>query len=472
LVWQAWRQIRTPVIVYWELCLAVLVWAGLYYLSKVEIVQPDRREALIAECNAYILLAVLGFSPLLAGYAFGADQKVRFLQLARDGVSPWEIWLSRLAVMVVVLLLPAIVVLGMLRVSMPLNDRAFFWPLAVLFVILGYVSVLVIGQACSMFIRSRIIALLAAPVLTACFAFWIGIGVFYLGLGWELGVVPMLLALLIGSRLLASTRLRQDNSWRAMRVPLLLIVAATVFTYQALTYHRVHEIRPYDSASQLGSTLGLPWQAMKQNTTYGPETQPRSWMEKVLNAQRRVHEASVSSLLRRPWDENSPHLHTRLQVGAAGGYWNMLLAEAQLNATLRDVARRPGIPNDRLRGAIEFLEGWGEERTGCAEWLAADCQRDIVWLQDGPRENAGGKNNYDKYGFHCKALPWRYRWFSFERERGLRLLDRAFRIGADRATEYERAVVYDQAVEGLEPRRRLDVDLRGFKVERSRLLRS
>ena len=74
-----------------------------------------------------------------------------------------------------------------------------------------------------MYVRSRIVALLAAPVVAACFAFWIFLGVFLLGLGWKWGVVPLLLALLIGTRMLTGTRLRQDNSWRAMRVPALLV---------------------------------------------------------------------------------------------------------------------------------------------------------------------------------------------------------------------------------------------------------
>lgn len=477
LIWHAWRQIRTPAVVYWGLCLVACVGVGLRMLSRVTFSSTSASEDYPSGVTL-ATFAIVAFSSLLAGYTFGADQKARFLQLARDGVSPWEVWLSRVAVMAAVLLPPAIVVyVSYWAVLSAYDHLAMFRPLATLLVVLGFASVLTIGQACSMYVRSRIVGVLAAPVMTGCFAFWVGTGVIFLGLGWKLGATPLLLALLVGSRLLAGPRLRQDNSWRAMRVPLLLIVVATVFTYQALAYHRVNEIRPYDSASRLGSTLGLPWQAMKGQFAEEPQTPRREWlrewMEDALNAQNHENEASVSSSLRRPWDENSQRLRTRLQAGAAGGYWNMLLVDAHLSVMLRDVTRRSEIPNDRLRGAIDFLEGWGEERTGCAEWLAADCQRDIVWLQEGPREKTGGKDNYDKYGFHCKALPWRYRWFSFERERALRLLDRAFRIGADRATEFERAVIYDQAAERLEPRRRLDVDLRGFiRDERSWLLRS
>jgi hypothetical protein len=473
LVWHAWREIRTLAVVYWGLCLAVGGAAGLRVLSRVASSPREPADVYLGGI-ATTTFAVVAFSSLLAGYTFGADQKARFLQLARDGVSPWEVWLSRLAVMAAVLLPPAIVVyVSYWAVLSAYDHLAMFRPLATLLVVLGFVSVLTIGQACSMYVRSRIVGVLAAPVMTGCFAFWVGTGVIFLGLGWKLGATPLLLALLIGSRLLASARLRQDDSWRAMRVPALLVVVAVVFTYQALAHHRVSEIRPYDSVSQLGGTLGWPWQAMKENAKDERETEPHAWMEHVLVTLGHVYGTNPSSALRRPWDENSQRPHTRLRAGAARGYWNMLFVDAHLNAMLRDVTGRSEIPNDRLRAAIEFLEDWGKQRTGCAEWLAADCQRDMVWLQEGPRKNADGKNKYDKHGFHCKALPWRYRWLSFERERALRLLDRAFRIGADRATEYERAIIHDQAVEGLQGRPNLDVDPWGFEQpQRLRLLRS
>ncbi len=471
LIWHAWRQVRTPAVIYWGSCLTVGGTVGFRELSRAT--YSSDSSDLVGSVTA-VAFAIVAFSSLLAGNTFGADQKARFLQLARDGVSPWEIWLSRLAVMAAVLLPPAIVLCGSYCAVLFANDQ--FKPLFAsqigLLVVLGYVPVLVIGQACSMFVRSRIVGILAAPVMTGCFAFWIGMGVFYLGLGWGLGAAPMLLALLVGSRLLVSARLRQDNSWRAMRVPALLIVVATVFTYEALAYHRVNEIRPYDSVSQLGGTLGWPWPAMKENAKEERETEPHAWMEHILVTRGHVYGGKISSVLRRPWDENSQPLHTNLQAGTAGAYWNMLIVDAQLSATLRDVTRRLEIPNDRLRAAIEFLEDWGEQRTGCAEWLAADFQRDMVWLQEGPRKHADGKNQYDKRGFHCKALPWNYRWLYFERQRALRLLDRAFRIGADRATEYETAVIHDQAIQGPEDLPDVDVDPWGFERQRFRLLRS
>ena len=34
LLWQAWRQIQTPAMIYWGMCLVAFVWVGLDYLSK------------------------------------------------------------------------------------------------------------------------------------------------------------------------------------------------------------------------------------------------------------------------------------------------------------------------------------------------------------------------------------------------------------------------------------------------------
>jgi hypothetical protein len=84
------------------------------------------------------------------------------------------------------------------------------------------------------------------------------------------------------------------------------------------------------------------------------------------------------------------------------------------------------------------LEDWPERRSRHARWLAAAYQCDLIWLQHGPVDE-----QYAEYGFHHKPLPPRYRWFSFERKRMLRLLDRAYRIAAERAEEYEEGVIND-----------------------------
>ena len=444
LVWHAWRQVRTAAIIYWGSCLLALAGVGCLYYTKVEDFWSPREDQL-AEYTLLTTLLILVFSSLLAGYTFGPDQKGRFLQLARDGVSPGEIWLSRMRVMGVILLPPAILPVALFWQLMIRTDSFFFRPLIILAGVLGYCSILIIGQAVSMFVRSRIVALLTTPVLAACFACWVFFGVFFLGLGWLAGAAPLLLALLIGSRLLVGTRLRQDHSWRAMRIPALLIVAAVVFTYQAMAYHRVNEIRPYDSGTQLGAVIGLRRQ-LKEDAEYDDrEINPRRSMEYFMTARTDGDAADLSGILDPVWHARTQFRQTQMRSGTLFAYGRMLMRDAKLSATLRDVARRSGIPNERLRGAVDFLEGWAEQRPGCVEWLAADCHRDMIWLQEGPRKNIDGTEICDKYGFHSQPLPWRYRWFSFERKRALRLLDRAYRIGADRARKFETAVINDQA---------------------------
>lgn len=449
LVWHAWRQVRTAAIVYWALCLLALAGVAYLYCGKVkDFWHPD--DDLLGSCLLLMGLAIIALSSLLTGYTFGPDQKGSFLQLARDGVSPREIWLSRMGVMAVILLPPALVLLVSLWQLATSSDHLFLRPLVVLVVVLGYCSILTIGQAASMFVRSRIVALPMTPVLTLCFAFWVVFGVFLLGLGWQAGAVPLLVALLIGSRLLVGTRLRQDHSWRAMRIPVLLVVVAVIVTYQAFAYHRVNEIRPYDSVSQIDRVVVLPWQLKQYTEKNDRESTPREWMNAFLTVRDDSIAASASSIFGRLWRGNSECPNSRTRFGAAYGYSRMLLDEARLSVVLREVARRPGIPNERLRAVAEFLRTWGELRPGCAEWLAVDCQRDMIWLEEGPRESTDHLGKYyNKDGFHSSPLPWQYRWFPFERKRVVRLLDRAYRIGADRVTEYEMAVIHDEAQEPL-----------------------
>ena len=251
LLWHAWRQIQSPVLVYWSLCIATVVGTVLYYGTE----QEDPRA--ISEPEGLPYLATFLLSSLLASYTFGPDQKASFLQLARDGVSPREIWWSRLAVMTAVLL-PAAMGTWLYYLAFRADMRDPSRVLAILFVAVVYPSVLVVGQACSMFFRSRVLAVVAAPVMTGCAVYFFCAGLFWAGVSWKLAVAPTLVALLIATRLLVGTRLRQDNSWRAMRVPGLLVVAGIAVTYLAMGYQRVNEIRPYDSTTQVDDLYLVP----------------------------------------------------------------------------------------------------------------------------------------------------------------------------------------------------------------------
>ncbi|NQT11543.1 MAG: hypothetical protein HQ582_02270, partial [Planctomycetes bacterium] len=338
LVWQAWRQVRSPAVIYWGCCLAALAWAGLRYRANVDHAGAPAELALA--CTAGAAMAMLGFSSMLAGYTFGADQKASFLQLARDGVSPWEIWLSRVAVMATVLLPPAMVVLGLLPHQMgQISKFASLAPLAALLVALAYFSTLVIGQACSMFVRSRVVGLLAAPAVIGCFACWIGLAVFWAGLGWKLGAAPMLLALLIGTRLLAGTRLRQDNSWRAMRVPVLLVVVAVVFSCQTLAHRRAHEIQPYDSAYRTDDLFialspdRILADAKNRGELSRLDESPHEWIRDQLVTQGDDTFSLNPRSFAQPWQENTRAVFGQSSTGRLRTYSGMLVTEANLNQT-------------------------------------------------------------------------------------------------------------------------------------------
>ena len=438
LLWQAWRQLRTAALVYWTLCLVACIWAGSYYLYK----SPDPLRptgATVATTLGILSFSVVGLSSLLAGYTFGADQKARFLQLARDGVSPWEIWLSRLAVTAAVLLPSAVLVLVSFWVTMEYEEATtLFRPLLIFVVAIGYVSVVVIGQACSMYVRSRIIALIAAPVVAACFAFWFVLSLFWAGLDWKLAVAPLLIALLIGTRLLAGTRLRQDHSWRAMRVPALLVVAAVVVTYQALAYHRTHEIRPYDSRVHVDHEfMGVVSKEVVQSfllldsASASGRSSARQELERMLSGDRNEAQSLQPDQLRNLWG-------TKSQVAFVQSYSDMLREDAAANRWLREMVSKEDVPHERLRSCIELLENRGRQRARYAQWLAADYQRDMYWLYYGPIKIS------TEYGFHGEPLLWRYRWLPFERIRAHQLLDRAYRIAAERSEEHELAVINDR----------------------------
>jgi hypothetical protein len=168
-------------------------------------------------------------------------------------------------------------------------------------------------------------------------------------------------------------------------------------------------------------------------------TSPRKLIEDWLVALGDDTSSHKDLIYWQPWHMNTVAIFSSSGTHRVMTYSDMLIIEAGLNRTLRDVIVQSNTPNERLRDCVDFLEDWPEKRSHRASWLAAAYQRDRIWLQHGPVDK-----HWATYGFHHEPLPSRYRWFSFERKRMLRLLDRAYRIAAERAEEHERAVINDQ----------------------------
>jgi hypothetical protein len=174
---------------------------------------------------------------------FLADQRgngVRFF--AEHGIRPGYVWLSRHLIWMAVLLLWAVLLL--IAILLVLDPPAREPQHAV--AILGYGFGLAIlayagGQACSMFLRSGILAGFFGLVLSSVLGGWAWL-MWFLQVPWLLSVMPIPLALLLATWLRAPGWLLERNTLRAWLGPGLALILPTVGVLTAVPLYRVYGI--------------------------------------------------------------------------------------------------------------------------------------------------------------------------------------------------------------------------------------
>jgi hypothetical protein len=216
--------------------------------------------------------------------AFGADQRRRqYRFLAEHAAPPRDVWLARhilwlggilVAIFMVIfalelfaiLMLPSIAepLLASRPSSMPNNPPAAI-VYAVYFSLFGRGLILVfgvfaayaLGQLCSMLIRSEIMAVFAATILTILLTAWIAAII-----AWHLDSRLFLLPLAVGA--MAATFLRapgwlsERNTWNAWWRPAAAAVAPLVLAIACLPIARLAQIPPierFDPAPELAKSF-------------------------------------------------------------------------------------------------------------------------------------------------------------------------------------------------------------------------
>jgi hypothetical protein len=186
--------------------------------------------------------------PLLGLSAFLADQSRQGYRFLTDrGVPPKYIWLSRQFVLLlpVALVLPLLLSLAFLLA--PSNaSRDFISNASNIVVAMGYVLGYVVigatvGQLCSMFFSSGILAGVFGIVLTVLLAGWGWLMLFW-QVDWLWSVLPIPLALLLASRLRTPNWLLQRNTLRAWLLPALVLAVPTVVILTAVPLYRIYQI--------------------------------------------------------------------------------------------------------------------------------------------------------------------------------------------------------------------------------------
>lgn len=234
LVWQQWRQAR------WTIAAI-----GLGYLAAILLTLRADRPSVWNE----LPLGWLVPAAALWGVAvFAADQRRQaYRYFAERGVSPRRVWLSRqlvgaaplvigLAAAVVFWALFPQVERGRLR-GPPAHDDAWFAGGAICCALLAYAA----GQACSLFFRSAILALVATVFSGLTLVCWLVL-MRAAEISWSWSVLPIPVVLLMATWRRAPDWILERTSWAARwRLGATLAVPAAVLV-TAVILVRIYEI--------------------------------------------------------------------------------------------------------------------------------------------------------------------------------------------------------------------------------------
>ncbi len=221
LTWQHWRQSS------WVLLVIAAMLAPLLFFACVKLwLKHDPRNEWASAFIAVGALSALALPPLAGSFTFLADQRQKnFHFLADRGINPRLIWLSRLWPWTIVIVC-AFAALALFFIAMylylwrayalqPTLHEAFF----AIVNLYGYIVLSIcVGQFCSMFFRSGVLAAVFSLVITGILCWWAAF-MWTLGISWLWSVAPIPLVLLLATWLRAPDWLAERSGWRGCAGP-------------------------------------------------------------------------------------------------------------------------------------------------------------------------------------------------------------------------------------------------------------
>ena len=222
-----------------HLVIAAMLWPYWRFFADIKgAAGPD-------QMTGWFVVVLGGLSALVfCGSVFWSDQKNNGTKLLiHSGVSPAKIWWSRILVFGAAYLIPA-AILHLPLVVITWHTIRPEAPLSVLllYVIVCYTSLFCIGQFCSLAIRRGILAVFTT--LLTFILFYDCFGKINVSLGcsplWT--TIPMILSLLVASRLHVNGWAKNRNAFRAWRLPLTVIFVPILCMMIAIPYVRVYSV--------------------------------------------------------------------------------------------------------------------------------------------------------------------------------------------------------------------------------------
>jgi hypothetical protein len=275
LLWQAWRENWKMLVA--PFAVALLLYAGIIALGG-SIIGPEFA-AVVGGALAFLLPTLYG------ALAFGADQRRdRYRFLAEHAARPRYVWLSRhfvwLGSLIGISLVVAIAasLAGVLTLKYTTGNQRFnydfYWRyestsasarqlhflldklvVGSLLSSLGALAAYALGQICSMLLRSEILAVFLAVVLSVALSAWVA--VIYL---WQLNpwlcLLPLFAGFMLATWLRAPDWLTDRKSLRSWRKPALAIAAPIVIL--ALLLPVMRRLPPMSGNSSSGTIRPNP----------------------------------------------------------------------------------------------------------------------------------------------------------------------------------------------------------------------
>ncbi len=402
LLWQHWRQSRLIMLVLsvWFVPLVLIGLVALYcefdlrwrYLTSDLYYGGASFTVTLALA---VLLALIGI-PQFGLCAFMGDQRRQgYRFLAVHGVPPRYLWWSRLLVSLV---LPAALLLVCLLIIwlcpafanaseflVRLRDVqhwAGYWDWVrvqeVSSQLLGFVALLIgifayvllglsIGQFCSMFFRSSLLAGFASVILTAIATAWCA-AMLYLGVPVVWSVLPIPVILLLATRLRTAGWMTQRNDLRAWLPPGLILVAPSLSLLIGVSVYRIYQVPAVDPGFSLAdytrpmtdqerATLALYREAASCFQELGFEQPPAG---KKFSPQE--------------WDEvRHREMRAWVKANQKAIAWAMKASRRKLYVPMNQkipIGLIPGLPR-LLSGTAAVLQGEGKLDQAMEQYLAA-----------------------------------------------------------------------------------------------------
>jgi len=250
------QHIRHASLIYLVGVLCFIVWSLVYsYIWMVTAIEGEGSSKLRFmqswECSCGIAVCAAGMA-LFWATIFGHDQKndsYRFL--SRLGIHEGKVWWSR---MLPALLLYSPVLICYLGSTLTMTWKSAawtpfyvghwynFWWMVLPGALAVWLTPAAVGAFVSISLRSQMVAIALTAVGIGLPLFWMSCTTTFLGCSPLWTTLPLLLALLLGSRIRAAYWLRETFTWRSRIIPLVPLFGVMVVVLTAIPFVRVYSV--------------------------------------------------------------------------------------------------------------------------------------------------------------------------------------------------------------------------------------